>query len=145
LPVSATTRDWDQAIDGVIRFSGLLHVLPPEGEQMRRPLEERKAERLAAEDPAVDEAEWENAQRYQVPRRGLTAVDFEPVRAEEEQDESHGHEGYESDDYDEDEYEKPHVADEPQDDEPEDDEDAARRSGGPFHPGFRPYQGPPAR
>nr|WP_256255951.1 hypothetical protein [Nocardia seriolae] len=29
LPVSATAKDWEMAIDAVLRLSGLLHVLPP--------------------------------------------------------------------------------------------------------------------
>jgi hypothetical protein len=41
LPVGAGTRDWEAAIDAVLRLSGLLHVLPPvaNGADRGRPLE----------------------------------------------------------------------------------------------------------
>jgi hypothetical protein len=184
LPVTATTRDWDQAIDGVIRFSGLLHVLPPEGEYQRTPQEERDEAAPAGSDeeftqamvdPADHEAAWDNRRR-----RGLSAEDFEPV-----EDEARAQEfvttRYEDDaEYEVEEYDEP--ASEPgrregvargagygdyqaggsyrqhegyrnqeadneqhQDGESADESGPATRPGGPFHPGFRPYQGPTAR
>ncbi len=39
LPVGTTSREWEAAVDAVLRLSGLLHVLPPVVERPPRPVE----------------------------------------------------------------------------------------------------------
>jgi hypothetical protein len=174
LPVGSGPRDWETAIDAVLRLSGLLHVLPPVVPDPGR----------AGEDYESDPDGYE--------REGYRSGDYE--RGDYERDEYDSDE-YERDDYDDrdddaepaggydrdDEYapllediagesearpsRRPALAivpdprdrvrrtrsadaDRAEDDEPlpsGDPDDAAERPGGPFHPGFRPYQGPAPR
>lgn len=151
LPVSATTRDWEQAIDGVIRFSGLLHVLPPEGEHRRTPPERSDAGPAVSDeeftqamsDPADHEAAWDNRKR-----RGLTAEDFEPVENEARAQEFVTTRFDDDEEYEAEEYQEPardSEIEDDQDEDPADEPGSTSKRGGPFHPGFRPYQGPTAR
>ncbi|WP_442939655.1 hypothetical protein [Nocardia sp. CY41] len=146
LLVGTTSKDWESAIDAVLRLSGLLHVLPPvseprfDGEPGRpRPRERQRGEDVpdveddaddrphaeaedderSGEDVHADEPGPEPARRPSlavVPNaRARGRADAEP-RPREERDE--GRPDRES---------RQRPADPP---------------GGPFHPGFRPYQGP---
>ncbi|MFI5781067.1 hypothetical protein [Nocardia sp. NPDC051570] len=182
LPVGTSSKDWEAAVDVVLRLSGLLHVLPPvagdqgrveaEGHDPGRPrtraaaaAEEDEAPAHAvgaarvlpprSEEPEPDyddtnyryEYRDEDAEDYtplvkdiagesdsEPPRRPALAVVPDPrsrVRrnwppAEELPDER--------DDSAAGEFEDTFVEDEVPD-----------RPGGPFHPGFRPYQGPTPR
>lgn len=202
LPVGTSSREWEAAIDAVLRLSGLLHVLPPvagdrggrpdEGHDPGRP---RPRNRPDPEDentgpehphpivaPAAEPAPFSEPPHYEAPqaeqppaperrfpeppagdpedyaplvkdiagesdpeppRRPALAVVPDPrsrVRRnwppaeelpEDEPDESRAFD----EEFVEDEW--PERRDHDQD-EPE-------RPGGPFHPGFRPYQGPAPR
>ncbi|MEU2172721.1 hypothetical protein ABZ552_00695 [Nocardia sp. NPDC019219] len=144
LLVGTTPKDWESAIDAVLRLSGLLHVLPPvseprfDGEPGRpRPRERQRGEDVrdieddaddrphaedderSGEDAHADEPGSEPARRPSlavVPdARARGRADAE-ARPREERDEGRA-----------DRESRQRPADPP---------------GGPFHPGFRPYQGP---
>ncbi|MGK8521024.1 hypothetical protein ACRS6B_05430 [Nocardia asteroides] len=158
LSVGTVPKDWESAIDAVLRLSGLLHVLPPVSEPRfddgghdpgrPRPRERQRGETARdAEDEAADRARAaaddderpgddsypddradepgpEAARRPSlavVPNARARARQDEPARGRAERDERAGAEGWA-------------------------DPDARQRPsdppGGPFHPGFRPYQGP---
>lgn len=129
LPVSATPRDWDQAIDGVIRFSGLLHVLPPVDERGSRGVDERGPR-------SGDERGPRSAEQRGVPRAGEQRGTPRFNDEKRSGDERSGPRPVP----------RPQQASNPQP-VPRRDEDAdlADQPGGPFHPGFRPYQGPSPR
>nr|WP_174187119.1 hypothetical protein [Nocardia barduliensis] len=155
LSVGTTSKDWEGAIDAVLRLSGLLHVLPPVSE------------------PRSEGAHDASRPRPRDRQRGENAGDVEDdadrprLRKEAEDDERPGADSYADDGPDESEpARRPSLAvvpkararvreDEPPRPRDERDERAAegrpdaesprRQSdppGGPFHPGFRPYQGP---
>lgn len=146
LLVGTTPKDWESAIDAVLRLSGLLHVLPPvseprfdgepgrprprerqRGEDVRdieddaddRPRAEAEDDERSGEDAHADEPGSEPARRPSlavVPNaRARVRADAE-ARPREERDEGRA-----------DRESRQRPADPP---------------GGPFHPGFRPYQGP---
>lgn len=147
LLVGTTPKDWEGAIDAVLRLSGLLHVLPPVSEPRfdggghdpgrPRPRERRREDdaddRPRAEagddelsdddsyaDEPADEPGQEPARRPSlavVPNTRARGREEEKARPREERD-AEGRADPQS---------RQRPADPP---------------GGPFHPGFRPYQGP---
>lgn len=175
LNVGTVARDWETAIDAVLRLSGLLHVLPPVSES-------REPERGRPRPPADRDPEFDDDQEYD-------AVDDLDDR-----DGSSARErGYDDRDADDRDIDLPEADDEiaaaraaraeaegarrpslavvpdrarddrSRDDRAREDRDRApredadsgaddrsrpapgasgERPGGPFHPGFRPYQGP---
>nr|WP_063049640.1 hypothetical protein [Nocardia arthritidis] len=147
LLVGTTSKDWEGAIDAVLRLSGLLHVLPPVSE------------------PRFDGGGHDPGRPRPRERRREDDADDRP-RAEAEDDELSGDDSYTDERADEPGQEparRPSLAVVPntrargREDEkarPREDRDADGRTdpesrqrpadppGGPFHPGFRPYQGP---
>ncbi|WP_425295669.1 hypothetical protein [Nocardia abscessus] len=156
LLVGTTSKDWEGAIDAVLRLSGLLHVLPPVSEPRSegahdvsrpRPRDRQRGEnardvegdadrprlRKEAEDdelPSEDAYADDRADDSEPARRPSLAVvpnararvrDDEQARPREEHDERAGAEG------------RPGA---------ESQRRPSDAPGGPFHPGFRPYQGP---
>ncbi|MEU1547266.1 hypothetical protein [Nocardia sp. NPDC005745] len=147
LLVGTTPKDWEGAIDAVLRLSGLLHVLPPVSEPRfdggghdpgrPRPRERRREDdaddrpRAEADDDELpdddsyahepaDEPGQEPARRPSlavVPNTRARGREDEKARPREERD-AEGRADPES---------RQRPTDPP---------------GGPFHPGFRPYQGP---
>ncbi|BAD60252.1 hypothetical protein [Nocardia farcinica] len=178
LNVGTSARDWETAIDVVLRLSGLLHVLPPVSEP-RPNDEDRRRPRPPArsrEPEFDDETDWRDEEsdddRFDDRRPADRTFDDRAVDAEE-----FGPDELDAGGPDDDEAaprperraepadtrrpslavvpdarrrepaEDREPADRPDDREPrEPSEPAAPRSGerpgGPFHPGFRPYQGP---
>lgn len=195
LPVGAVAKDWEMAIDAVLRLSGLLHVLPPVNSADRardelpepgrpvsvsddedydghdefgdfdgeRPRAARGPEPENAEDdygPLVNDIAGEDAEEPESWRPALKVVPDPrnrprrnwPPAPEDEED---------PDEDDRDRPARPRGEDdwderaewreeEPEDDrEPEEgwrkDQGRSAPPGGPFHPGFRPYQGPTPR
>lgn len=143
LSIGTTAKDWETAIDAVLRLSGLLHVLPPESDSygegdFGRTGGRAKPRRDQGDDapesgdaaPASEEPREEQAEEERDRRRPSLAVvgkRDEPRPARREPAE----EG------------RPARGRAPESREPGDDEDdQGDRPGGPFHPGFRPYQGP---
>ncbi|MEV0028730.1 hypothetical protein [Nocardia sp. NPDC050793] len=171
LNVGTASKDWESAIDSVLRLSGLLHVLPPVSDSRGadnaehdpgRPKARGRAEEPAAargasrvlppsadeDDRGYDDREFddsdldgpryddEDEQAADQPRRpSLAVVPDAKGRAREER--------WSDDDPEDDWRPEPGRADD-WDEEPRsaDRADEADRPGGPFHPGFRPYQGP---
>ncbi|WP_231387208.1 hypothetical protein [Nocardia sp. BMG111209] len=184
LPVGSGPRDWETAIDAVLRLSGLLHVLPPVVDRGRSPEEEdydsddrddfdrddyerddfdgddyesdpRESVRYAAEDDEFERDEYDDRDDAEPAARFDRDGDYAPllddIAGESEARPSR----------------RPALAivpdprdrvrrtwsadeDRPGDAEParsgdEDELDSSERPGGPFHPGFRPYQGPAPR
>ncbi|GAB0102501.1 hypothetical protein JMUB6875_14690 [Nocardia sp. JMUB6875] len=192
LPVGSVAKDWEMAIDAVLRLSGLLHVLPPviNAERGRDELPEPGRSRPVPEDDDYDGHDEygdygdeepprprlrEEADDYDSPLvsdiAGASESDGEPenwrpalkvvpdprnrVRRnwppapegepewDEERDGPRGPE-------DEDRWDEPEPDDRDDPDrEPEEgwrkDQGRSAPPGGPFHPGFRPYQGPAPR
>lgn len=146
LLVGTTPKDWEAAIDAVLRLSGLLHVLPPVSEprfddggpEPARPRArqrgDRDAEGEAGDRPEADGERSEDGsdfgdraeERPEPARRPSLAV-VPNTRARVRDDE------------------KPRPREE-RDAESRTDPESRQRPtdppGGPFHPGFRPYQGP---
>ncbi|GAB4589667.1 hypothetical protein [Nocardia sp. IFM 10818] len=202
LPVGSTSKDWETAIDAVLRLSGLLHVLPPviSSERARDDLPEPGRSHPVPEDDDYDgydedgdyEAERPTA-RTQPARRpepededdysplvhdiagdeSDAGSDSEPESwrpalkvvpdprnrprrnwppAPEEEEDWAAEDARRAAEYPDDEYADPEdwPDEEPEDDrEPEEgwrkDQGRSAPPGGPFHPGFRPYQGPAPR
>jgi len=201
LPVGMSSRDWETAVDAVLRLSGLLHVLPPVAggaERGARPAEsethdpgrprprarddedddygDRPAGR-GYEDPDYDERSYDDERPYPPPR--FEESDTAPPASDPDDD---------ADDYaplvkdiagESEPPRRPALAVVPdprtrvrrnwppaQESWPEDgdrdapgevesaeewheeewhEEEPVDQPGGPFHPGFRPYQGPATR
>ncbi|MFE7746763.1 hypothetical protein [Nocardia sp. NPDC057455] len=147
LLVGTTPKDWEGAIDAVLRLSGLLHVLPPVSE------------------PRSDGGGHDQGRPRPRERRREDDADDRP-RAETEDDEGPGDDAYadeRADDPGQEPARRPSLAVVPntrvrvREDEqprpraerdaegrpdPESRQRPADPPGGPFHPGFRPYQGP---
>lgn len=199
LPVGAVAKDWETAIDAVLRLSGLLHVLPPviNAERGRDELPEPgrsqavpgdddydghdefgdygdrerdpRAQRPARDDRPRDDAgdydsplvsdiagggepdgepeSWRPALKVVPDPRNRPRRNWPPA-PEGEQD------GYDVDGPDhEDRWDEPESGDRRAESDPDrEPEEGWRRDqgrsappGGPFHPGFRPYQGPAPR
>ncbi|MGY4098386.1 hypothetical protein ACW2Q0_02295 [Nocardia sp. R16R-3T] len=193
LNVGTAAKDWESAIDAVLRLSGLLHVLPPESDVRGvdsgghdpgrpHPRKSRSDDREESESPVAARVASSDL------RKGADFDDEDPTYDESSYDEDDfdrpKYREYSDDDYDEDEPaadpeppRRPSLAvvpdsrsrarderwaPEPEDDwpspdrpaqrepaDPEPDADespsaehASQPPGGPFHPGFRPYQGP---
>ncbi|MEU6584598.1 hypothetical protein [Nocardia sp. NPDC046763] len=196
VPVGAVAKDWEMAIDAVLRLSGLLHVLPPviNTERGRDELPEPGRSHPVPEDDDYDghdefgdfgdddrdrprgqdrpaRPRAEEADDYESPLvsdiAGASEPDDEPEnwrpalkvvpdpRNRPRRNWPPAPEGEESDRYDgdEDRWAEPESEDwrdEPESDrEPEEgwrkDQGRSAPPGGPFHPGFRPYQGPAPR
>ncbi|MFF0493799.1 hypothetical protein ACFYTQ_32670 [Nocardia sp. NPDC004068] len=163
LPVGTSAKDWEAAIDAVLRLSGLLHVLPPVagGEQPARPDAAPKPDRPR---PSEDDEPDDDDRTYRYEYRDEDAEDYAPLVKDI---------AGESDSEPAEPPRRPALAvvpdprnrvrrnwppaeevpDEPADDKPPAAEPAdtfaedelPERPGGPFHPGFRPYQGPAPR
>ncbi|WP_456237935.1 hypothetical protein [Nocardia terrae] len=192
LPVGAVAKDWEMAIDAVLRLSGLLHVLPPviNTERGRDELPEPGSSRpipmdddydghdeygdygddeparpprprpdaddsplvsdiAGAGEPEDGEPEnWRPALKVVPDPRNRPRRNWPPApEGESEWDEQDGPRRPD----DEDRWAEAE-SDEPGDDpdrEPEEgwrkDQGRSAPPGGPFHPGFRPYQGPTPR
>ncbi|NUS45441.1 MAG: hypothetical protein HOQ24_17335 [Mycobacteriaceae bacterium] len=132
LPASASQRDWDLTIDGVIRFSGLLHVLPPGAAADSAGADRRRSRRSARLAPEPEPERWEPEER-----------DYRDSVADLDDYRSRGESPAGADRRDEDH----RSADSGSDAEQSDAEQSDTEQSGddPFHPGFRPYQGPGAR
>ncbi|MEC3958564.1 hypothetical protein VMT65_36400 [Nocardia sp. CDC153] len=193
LPVGSASKDWEMAIDAVLRLSGLLHVLPPviNAERGRDELPEPGSSRPVPEDDDYDghdeygdyadeepprprpraeaddydsplvsdiageadadgESEnWRPALKVVPDPRNRPRRNWPPAPEDEPdwRDESGVPRGPE----DEDRWAEPESEDrdEDPDREPEEgwrkDQGRSAPPGGPFHPGFRPYQGPTPR
>ncbi|MBF6329047.1 hypothetical protein IU452_11005 [Nocardia transvalensis] len=195
LPVGTASRDWEAAIDAVLRLSGLLHVLPPVagGEHGRvdsdthdpgRP-QPRNPEAAEDDEPSSDRPA---AARVLPPQPEQDYDDrYEPEPFERAPYDDRPQDRYEYRDEDSDDYaplvkdiagetdsepprrpalavvpdprnrvrrnwppaeELPEDEDEPAAEDFEDtfaEDEMPERPGGPFHPGFRPYQGPAPR
>ncbi|RMI28743.1 hypothetical protein EBN03_29230 [Nocardia stercoris] len=168
LPVGTGARDWETAIDAVLRLSGLLHVLPPIGAESRgvepesgyaegdfdddygneedyyegygpdgqyeageQYEDDEQYERDRYDDRFAGYPESEEPEREadpEPPRRPALAVVPDPRDRREPPARGNGRE-------------KRSAAPEYDDHADESDADGEPR-GGPFHPGFRPYQGP---
>ncbi|MQY31008.1 type III secretion system chaperone family protein [Nocardia aurantia] len=193
LPVGSGPRDWETAIDAVLRLSGLLHVLPPVVDRGHSP-DDEDYESDSDDRDDFERDEFESDDEYD-------RDDYAPDRRERGRRESGR---YDTDaEFDRDEFDRadfddrddaeraarfdrdgdyapllediagesearpsrrPALAivpdprdrvrrawsdeDRPEEAEPArsvDEDDPADRPGGPFHPGFRPYQGPAPR
>ncbi|WP_327110707.1 hypothetical protein [Nocardia sp. NBC_01730] len=185
LSVGTSSRDWETAIDAVLRLSGLLHVLPPVSEPRfdgggHDPGRPRPRGRQQEDEPDAngDDASVGSA-RPQPPRVRNDEYDEQPFaqdsyaadrddrapladeaaprrpslavvpNARARDDRRAADENWrEADGWPprEDRDERPAVDDwtgeEPEPREPPRAERPAEPPGGPFHPGFRPYQGP---
>ncbi|MEV6063772.1 hypothetical protein AB0L62_27555 [Nocardia asteroides] len=190
LPVGSGAKEWETAIDAVLRLSGLLHVLPPVAEPSEYTRTRSNADVPLGEGlrPDYDEDDLDNERADDFEERGrarFPGPDDEPEfdtyraepgapggRAEPEHFDSRGTSGRRSvpADYDPD-LDDPDFEDQPAPGrrplgeppkrpslavvpEPRprvepprspvepDEESESGRPGGPFHPGFRPYQGP---
>lgn len=206
LPVGAVAKDWEMAIDAVLRLSGLLHVLPPvinaergrnelpepgrshpvpedddydghdefgdygdeDGDRPARPRGDERPARPRDEDaddyssPLVSDIagasesegepeNWRPALKVVPDPRNRPRRNWPPAPEDEDEDrfddDRPRHPG------DEDrwaETESDDWRDEPESDrEPEEgwrkDQGRSAPPGGPFHPGFRPFQGPAPR
>ncbi|MEV6277325.1 hypothetical protein [Nocardia sp. NPDC051832] len=132
LSIGTSAKDWETAIDAVLRLSGLLHVLPPvadprtgaaghdPGRPRPRKSEDEEPEFEAAEredDWDIEEFDDEPEPRTQEPPRRPSLAVVPDARSRTRDERA-------------DEDDDPHGRDE------------APQPGGPFHPGFRPYQGP---
>ncbi|MEV0341124.1 hypothetical protein AB0H49_19075 [Nocardia sp. NPDC050713] len=177
LNVGTAAKDWESAIDAVLRLSGLLHVLPPVSDprgankaehdpgrpqpRTRDRAEEARSEPVRGasrvlppgasdddrdfdyddrdDDPRYDEdnePDEREAAGEQSRRPSLAVVPDARARTREDRW---------SDDEAEDDW-RPESrrgdADDWEEEPPASRADAQDRPGGPFHPGFRPYQGP---
>ncbi|TQM29951.1 hypothetical protein [Nocardia bhagyanarayanae] len=178
LNVGTAAKDWESAIDAVLRLSGLLHVLPPVSDPRGANKSEQDPDRPHPR--TRDRAESARSE----PVRGASRVlppgaddDDRDFGYDDRDDESRYDEDYEPDERETagEQSRRPSLAVVPDarartredrwsdDDEAEDDwrpesrrgdaddwadeppasrPDEQDRPGGPFHPGFRPYQGP---
>ncbi|QIS16365.1 hypothetical protein [Nocardia arthritidis] len=152
LSVGTIAREWETAIDAVLRLSGLLHVLPPvseprgmdgAGHDPGRP-HPRQRGREAEPDEFDDERDdyprsgrpqrepFEEPEEHEAPRRPSLAV-VPDARAKARAE-------WQNDDWPDDDEE---WAEKPNRPEPhQESAETPEQAGGPFHPGFRPYQGP---
>ncbi|MFR9750579.1 hypothetical protein ACL02S_06040 [Nocardia sp. 004] len=171
LPCGTSAKDWEGAIDAVLRLSGLLHVLPPvseprfdeprfdeeghdparrqqAGRQRTADSSETDSEQAAdtERDDTADSVADEQAppavigeSEPESPRRpSLAVVPNARVRMREDAVAAERSRAQEEPDEHPEATEQPGVAAEPG----ESPERSVHPSGGPFHPGFRPYQGP---
>ncbi|WUD63075.1 hypothetical protein OG300_30265 [Nocardia sp. NBC_00511] len=189
LPVGSVSKDWEMAIDAVLRLSGLLHVLPPviNSERGRDELPEPGRSRPMPEDDGYDGhdeygdyADDELARPDLPPRPRPDVDDYESplvgdiAGAAESGDESEswrpalkvvpdprnrprrnwppaaeGDRDFDGEDAPRDDDQDWQDEDPESDREPEEgwrkDQGRSAPPGGPFHPGFRPYQGPAPR
>ncbi|MFI6779339.1 hypothetical protein [Nocardia sp. NPDC050412] len=190
LNVGTVAKDWETAIDAVLRLSGLLHVLPPvsdargvdsDGHDPGRPHPRKRAgEREEAESPVAarvasadlrkredfDDEEYaessydeddfdrpkyreysdddyydeEPAAEPQPPRRpSLAVVPDSRSRARDERWAAEPDDDWSPEDRP---AQRKPAESEPDEDEWPAGEHTPEQPGGPFHPGFRPYQGP---
>jgi hypothetical protein len=170
LPVGTVSRDWENAVDAVLRLSGLLHVLPPVvggSERHPRPAEPEQHDPGRPRPQLEDDENFEEPDDYphghfaedgypgddyaplvkdiagesEPPRRPALAVVPDP-RTRVRRNWPPAEEKWLED-------EAPEGDDEPAEDWPVEDwqsqDEPPDRPGGPFHPGFRPYQGPASR
>ncbi|WP_254854154.1 hypothetical protein [Nocardia donostiensis] len=162
LSVGTTSKDWETAIDAVLRLSGLLHVLPPVSE----PRDEREPRPQARGRGRVAGDDADDAPRVRIRREEPRDYDDEhddrPTGRDPETRFDRSPEPEDRDEPAANTRRRPSLAvvpgsrggnradlradgerGEPAADLPDD--DAPRLPGGPFHPGFRPYQGPVPR
>ncbi|WP_459550018.1 hypothetical protein [Nocardia sp. X0981] len=161
LPVGTAAKDWETGIDAVLRLSGLLHVLPPvtepRPEEHEGPVRSRPRGRPADydeddADPDYDDYDEDPDEPYDRPGPHVRYRQGDPKDRGEPDDRVAGPgDGIPP--------RRPSLAVVPdtrsgsRPGAPErpggpprrdtaDDENSPRPPGGPFHPGFRPYQGP---
>ncbi|WP_084505581.1 hypothetical protein [Nocardia harenae] len=138
LSIGTGSRDWETSIDAVLRLSGLLHVLPPESDtygdgDFGRPGGRAKPRRGDdADDPAGNRgAAAESADRPRGDERPAADPGAEPGQRRPSLAVVPG------------KRDEPRRQERPGGPEPDaDGDEPGDRPGGPFHPGFRPYQGP---
>nr|WP_081706613.1 hypothetical protein [Nocardia sp. CNY236] len=166
LPVGTSSKDWETAIDAVLRLSGLLHVLPPvseprfddDGPDLGRPrvrerplatdpeqtdIDERSAASGSGEDDLPPASPPGDTETEAPPSRRPSLAVVPNARPRGRDDDVTDEEG------------RPAQEERRSDQAPPAGEAvepgvAPHRSpadppGGPFHPGFRPYQGPTPR
>ncbi|MCP2276351.1 hypothetical protein [Nocardia amikacinitolerans] len=170
LNVGTAAKDWESAIDAVLRLSGLLHVLPPVSDprgtnksehdpgrphpRTRDRAEEARSEPVRGasrvlppgadddrdfddDEPRYDE-DYEPDEREpageQSRRPSLAVVPDARARTREDR--------WSDDEADDDWRPESRRGDDWDDEPPASRADEQDRPGGPFHPGFRPYQGP---
>ncbi|MEU4842614.1 hypothetical protein AB0F99_30685 [Nocardia testacea] len=164
LPVGTAAKDWETGIDAVLRLSGLLHVLPPVTEPRSDDPEggapHPRARIRSAEYDDRDEDFDDFADDREDGRYGRPAPN---VRYRQDDPEDLGEPGRRDSDTGDAPPRRPSLAVVPdarpanrparsesdrdsgprerREPAPGDDQDPPR-PGGPFHPGFRPYQGP---
>jgi hypothetical protein len=202
LPVGMSSRDWETAVDAVLRLSGLLHVLPPVAggtERGVRPAESeshdpgRPRPRPRDDDhddlpaghgydaPTRDDRGYEDERERPYPPSRFAEFDTEPPVPHPDDDEDDyaplvkdiagesepprrpalavvpdprsrvrrnwppAQESWpeEQESWSEEQEQDSHREAEPEQEWHE--EEPADQPGGPFHPGFRPYQGPASR
>ncbi|MEU8901574.1 hypothetical protein [Nocardia sp. NPDC048505] len=156
LSIGTSAKDWETAIDAVLRLSGLLHVLPPVAD----PRAGATGHEPGRARPRRDEDDDPDFDGPTVRVRSSNAPEREDDRDYDDRDLDER--SYAYDDFDEDDEPEPREPEPPrrpslavvpdarsrareeqldEDDEPRG-RDEAPQPGGPFHPGFRPYQGP---
>ncbi|WP_431968092.1 hypothetical protein [Nocardia sp. bgisy134] len=171
LNVGTASKDWESAIDSVLRLSGLLHVLPPVSDS--RGADNADNDSGRPHPRTRGRAEESQASAARGASRVLPPGAGDDDRGYDDRDDRNfdDSDGYDDEDESGDQPRRPSLAVVPDargreerwsDDEPENDwrpepgraddwdedprpgarADEADRAGGPFHPGFRPYQGP---
>jgi hypothetical protein len=181
LNVGTVARDWETAIDAVLRLSGLLHVLPPVsdvlgmdagdhnpgrphprtrtrqsepdepevpigGSRVAPPTTRKTADIYdgpAFEDSAYDASEYDEPEldEEHEPRAPTVSTAQEPPRRPSLAIVPDSRSRPREDRWAPDDDQPSQVTSEPDGDWPRTD-DTPEPPGGPFHPGFRPYQGP---
>lgn len=175
LPCGSAPKDWETTIDAVLRLSGLLHVLPPVADPLGEPAADRRPAGDDYDDEprgsAYDADEFDDEPRF----RSELADESRFRGPDAEGESEYGHPEFDDDephfrdvgsgerdvrggdytDYDDEpdaeESARPGrrpslaVVPEPRARGAENPDQADSGAGGPFHPGFRPYQGPAPR
>lgn len=149
LPVGTSPRDWEKAIDAVLRLSGLLHVLPPATPARGVPRQPIRDPRPSAPTYPTPNGYPDRTSGDADVRSGRTPVSLGDPNSQREQRRRPAL-AVVPDPRNRDRRTWPPADQAPGPDtrggqRPDDGVDAADRSGGPFHPGFRPYQGPAPR
>lgn len=174
LPVGTPAKDWETGIDAVLRLSGLLHVLPPvteppldERDPGASPRARTRPEDRDDDGPEPDFDDYDDYDDYQDESGGRYEHPAPNVRYRQEDPEDRDRRGPEPGD--DAPPRRPSLAvvpdsrpvsrSAPTDPPPRkagpgdperraadaEDDTGSRPPGGPFHPGFRPYQGPVPR
>ncbi|WP_245664753.1 hypothetical protein [Nocardia grenadensis] len=163
LPVGTAAKDWETGIDAVLRLSGLLHVLPPVTEPRSddpepgggRPRARIRSAEYDDRDEDYDDFDDREGGRYGRPAPNVRYRQDDPEDIDEpdRRDADTGDAPPRRPSLavvpDSRPADRPARAESDRDSDPREHREPARgddqeqsRPGGPFHPGFRPYQGP---